>query len=111
MKDLGGYKTIKGQYRAGVLDGVAFVKSKDPENTYKYEGFMKKGVFEGIGLETSSSSTYFGYFQAGKKHGIGLTKSSNHCSYLGHWNRGQKDGFGMEHFENCDMYIGEFQQD
>lgn len=57
---------------------------KKPEKIYKYEGFMHNGQFDGIGLETTSYSVYFGHFKSGFKDGIGLTKTNNHSSYLGH---------------------------
>ncbi|OMJ83419.1 hypothetical protein SteCoe_15637 [Stentor coeruleus] len=72
-----------------------------------YYGYFSNGLFEGLGILTTSDSTYEGNFLKGKKSGYG-SLTSKKTSYTGHFSEDLYQGQGTEIWHNNCKYTGDF---
>ena len=62
-----------------------------------YEGDFREDLFHGWGrMRSGNGDLYEGYFDRGKKHGVGsMTTVADGSVYEGRWKRGRRTGKGM----------------
>lgn len=123
-------KTVIGQFNEGEINGLAFITDVKKgmisrgnfiggqmtnfgtldslDGRYKFSGFFKQGVFDGLGRESIGATTYFGLFLDGLREGVGKFEDGENVKFAGYWSKGEKKGFGIERYPSGDIYEGEF---
>lgn len=71
-----------------------------------YEGDVVAGYRHGIGHFQKGQTSYSGNWQAGKRHGKGITRWSSVSYYDGEWEADKCHGFGVRQWPNLDIYKG-----
>ena len=74
----------------------------------KYEGEIKNGKPDGLGVSTLHGTTFFGNWKEGNKHGRGTYTSSFGLRYTGEFRHGRRDGKGTLTTSDGERYVGEF---
>ena len=78
-------------------------------NNFKSEGFYRKNLLTGTGIEFSKEDYYYqGNFSQNLKQGIGLYRWPDGTIYSGQWKKNKMTGIGIMKFSNEDIYEGEF---
>lgn len=91
--------TIKGNWKAGVLDGHVCMKNQEGETFF--EGEYKDGKRHGIGrLVFPNGDVYEGGFKQGMLHDRGSYRYANGDVLVGIWQDGRYDGPAFLHFED-----------
>lgn len=81
-----------GKFEQGVIEHGKVSKVVEME---EYEGWLKYGLYEGVGELRNSEGVYNGEFLSGRRHGKGcLTYDAGNMEYQGGWKWGKQDGHG-----------------
>ena len=76
----------------------------------KYEGEIKNGKPEGLGVSSLHGTTFFGNWKEGNKHGRGTYMSSFGLRYTGEFWQDRRDGKGTLTTSDGERYVGEFKE-
>lgn len=81
-----------GKFEQGVMEYGKVSKAVEME---EYDGWLKYGLYEGVGELRNSEGVYNGEFLSGRRHGKGcLIYDAGNMEYQGSWKWGKQDGQG-----------------
>ena len=96
-------------YRWETSSGEVWKGFGDKETHPKYQGNVKNGKPDGLGiLITTYGNKYVGEFKDGKEHGQGTYTFTDGKKYVGKWRDGKKHGQGKMILPDGKKYVGEF---
>jgi hypothetical protein len=79
------------------------------KNGSKYEGFWKRGLFEGNGrLIYANGDYYIGNWKENNAHGLGTFIAIDGATYKGEWKNSSHEGHGIETWADGSSYEGNY---
>ena len=97
-----------GYFKDDVFNGIGMLLY---ENGYSYFGEFRNGKKEGYGNETQENITYKGFFRNGSYKGDGEYICKNKISYAGTFLNGLKHEYGILYTGDGSHYCGTFKND
>jgi len=98
-------------YRWEISSGEVWKGFGDKETHPKYQGNVKNGKPDGLGiLITTYGNKYVGEFKDGKELGQGTFTWYDGRKYVGEWKNGKKHGQGTETWSSGWKYVGEWRE-
>ena len=92
-------KVHKGQFFAGTLNGFGVIESteislSDGRPSHSFQGYFKRGVKEGPGVEKTNDLIFYGNYKNSQKQGMGAIKGPDgQLRFIGRYHKGAKNGF------------------
>jgi hypothetical protein len=81
----------------------------DEETQPKYQGQVKDGKPNGLGILYNLGGKYIGEWKDGIMNGQGINTTIDGDRYVGGWKNGLKDGQGTETWSGGGEYVGEWE--
>ena len=94
------YKNGKNKYSGTMINNLyegRGILYNDNEGFIKYNGYFKKGEYDGFGILYQGNIMYEGFFKNNTFHGKGILYENKKKKYEGFFLNGKYDGIGIEY--------------